>query len=57
MDEALMEVIKKIPQQAQRQYDTTQQLRHLYDAANKLGLYDAADFVRKAFDKNYAEGR
>lgn len=46
-DEKLIEVIKAIPQQAQRQYGTDEQLRHLYDAANKLGLYDAADVIRR----------
>jgi hypothetical protein len=46
MDDALVEVIKAIPQQAQRQYDTNEQLRLLQTAANKLGLYDAADRIR-----------
>jgi len=45
-DDALLEVIKKIPQQAQRQYGTDEQLRLLQGVANKLGLYDAADVVR-----------
>lgn len=45
MDEALQKVIAAIPQQAQRQYDTETQLRYLKIAANKLGLYDAADAI------------
>ena len=50
-DEKLIAVINAIPQQGQRQYGTDEQLRHLYDAANKLGLYDAADVVRRYMDK------
>jgi hypothetical protein len=42
----VLDVIKDIPQQGQVQYDLTQQLRELRIAANKLGLYDAADFLR-----------
>lgn len=47
MDNALLDVIRAIPQQAQRQYGTDEQLRYLMAVANKLGLYDAADFVRR----------
>jgi hypothetical protein len=46
-DDQLQFVIKNIPQQAQRQYGTDEQMRYLYDAANKLGLYDAADRIRE----------
>lgn len=42
----LLDVIKEIPQQGQVQYDLQRQLRELRIAANKLGLYDAADFLR-----------
>ena len=35
-----------IPQQGQVQYDLQRQLQELRIAANKLGLYDAADFIR-----------
>ena len=42
-DEALLRVIAEIPQQPQRQYGADEQLRILRLAANKLGLYDAAD--------------
>jgi hypothetical protein len=39
------EVINKIPQQPQVQYNLNQQLQELIIVANKLGLYDAADFI------------
>ena len=42
----VIDVIKDIPQQEQVQYDLQRQLRELRIAANKLGLYDAADFLR-----------
>lgn len=50
MDEALQKVIAAIPQQAQRQYSLQEQLRELMQAANKLGLYDAADFIDRQQD-------
>lgn len=42
----VLDVIKEIPQQGQVQYDLQRQLQELRIAANKLGLYDAADFIR-----------
>ena len=45
-DEQLNRVIKEIPQLAQRQYATDDQLTQLWRVANKLGLYDAADRLR-----------
>lgn len=42
----LMEVISAIPQQPQVQYDLQRQLAELRIAANRLGLYDAADHLR-----------
>ena len=42
----VLDVIGEIPQQGQVQYDLNRQLRELRIAANKLGLYDAADFLR-----------
>lgn len=45
-DDKLLEVIATIPQQAQRQYGTDEQLRYLKMVANRLGLYDAADVIR-----------
>lgn len=44
-DTTLQQVIAKIPQQPQRQYGTDEQLQVLWFAANKLGLYDAADRI------------
>jgi hypothetical protein len=43
------EVINNIPQQPQVQYSLRDQLEQLRLAANKLGLYDAADYLK--FDK------
>lgn len=43
---SVLDVIKNIPQQGQAQYDLERQLQELRVAANKLGLYDAADFIR-----------
>lgn len=42
---SVLDVISTIPQQGQVQYDLQRQLRELRIAANKLGLYDAADFI------------
>jgi hypothetical protein len=39
----IVDVINAIPQQPQAQYDTETQLRELKVAAERLGLYDAAD--------------
>ena len=50
-DEALNRVIAEIPQQPQRQYGTDEQLAVLRDAANKLGLYDAADAIRNWLER------
>lgn len=47
----LIDIIKNIPQQKQVQYDLNRQLRELRFAANRLGLYDAADFIRLNCDK------
>ena len=43
--DTVLDVIKDIPQQKQVQYDTQTQLLELRVAANKLGLYDASDFI------------
>jgi hypothetical protein len=42
----VIDVIKDIPQQPQVQYDLKRQLEELRFAANKLGLYDAADYLK-----------
>jgi hypothetical protein len=46
----VLDVIKLIPQQVQVQYDLEKQLQELRMAANKLGLYDAADYLRPKED-------
>jgi len=48
-EKTILDVIKNIPQQKQVQYDLTKQLSELRIAANKLGLYDAADFLMKNY--------
>jgi hypothetical protein len=45
--------IGDLPKLPQRQDSTTDQMRDLYDVANKLGLHDAADCIREHFLKNY----
>ena len=37
---------KTMPQFQQRQDSTQEQLQDLYNVANKLGFYDAADFLK-----------
>lgn len=48
---SVLDVIKAMPQQGQVQYDLRKQLTELRFAANKLGLYDAADFLRSYCEK------
>jgi hypothetical protein len=43
----VLDTIAEIPQMPQVQYSLMQQLFELKIAANKLGLYDAADFLSK----------
>lgn len=46
-----LDIIKEIQQQEQAQYDLQRQLLELRVAANKLGLYDAADFIRLIYKR------
>lgn len=47
-DSDMIEMVKKnIPQQRQVQYDTETQLEELIFVANRLGLYDAADYLKE----------
>lgn len=46
MKDNLKGLLATIPQQPQRQDSTTDQLADLVAFANKLGLYDAADYLR-----------
>lgn len=41
-----LEIAEQIPQLQQTQIALNEQLEILIVAANKLGLYDAADFIR-----------
>lgn len=50
-NKTVLNVIAKIPQQGQVQYDLTRQLSELRVAANKLGLYDAADYLSNIINK------
>lgn len=45
------DVIRRIPQQKQVQYDLTRQLRELRYAANQLGLYDASDYLIRKLEE------
>lgn len=47
----LAEVLKTIPQQPQRQDSQTAQLADLRDFAVRLGLYDAADYIRLVVER------
>ena len=49
--EWLREVSKHIPKMGQRQDSTVDQLRDLQVIANRLGCYDAADFIRQVLQK------
>lgn len=44
--ESYRKVVRDIPQQPQRQDSLDEQLLTLTAAANKLGCYDAADYIR-----------
>lgn len=41
------DLISKLPQLPQVQYDLTSQLRQLARLANKFGFYDAADYINE----------
>lgn len=51
MKESTKEIIRKIPQQIQRQDSTEQQLKELHAVANRLGMYDAADVIKNLIKK------
>jgi len=46
-----LEAIRLIPQRPQTQVSLIEQLAVLQHAANRLGLYDAADFVQRELAK------
>jgi hypothetical protein len=51
MREHLLPVLAAIPQQHQRQDSTDDQLCDLAVFADRLGMYDAADCIRKMIDR------
>ena len=44
---SVLEYVKSMPQLPQVQFSTTEQIEILRMAANKLGLYDAADYLKR----------
>lgn len=51
MNETLEAELKKLQKLPQRQDSTIDQLRDLLPIANRLGMYDAADYMRQAVDR------
>jgi hypothetical protein len=49
--ELIKKMCDRLPQQPQKQYSTNEQLAVLYYAANRLGLYDAADYLRNVLSE------
>jgi hypothetical protein len=47
MSSDAIQTVKRMDQHSQAQYSLEQQLSELYSAALKLGLYDAADFIKR----------
>jgi len=47
MNEIMKNILESIPQQPQRQDSNYEQMRDLIPFANKLGLYDVADMLRR----------
>jgi len=47
----IKEFLKDIPKKPQAQEDLTNQLNKLYATANRLGLYDAADYLRNVMNR------
>lgn len=43
-----LEILEKIPKLPQRQDAVLDQLMDLWHVANKLGMYDAADFISRS---------
>ena len=54
MSDALpnIEAIKAIPRQPQTQVALDDQLRALREAANRLSLYDAADYLQRELERH-----
>lgn len=47
IDFRLLDTLEAIPQQPQRQDSVADQLLDLAAVADRLGMYDAADFIRE----------
>lgn len=50
-DKTVKEQLSKIEKLTQVQYSTNEQLEQLIPFAHKLGLYDAADYLKKVIYK------
>jgi len=46
----LAEIIANIPQQPQVQYSLAEQIHDLIVIANKVGLYDASDYLHRQLE-------
>lgn len=53
----LVELLKSLPQQPQRQDSTNAQIADLIAFANRLGLYDAADYLNTVLKHQYPPER
>lgn len=49
------EEIKKLESCPQRQDSTTEQMMDLHSVANKLGFYDAADYINRMFIERHLD--
>jgi hypothetical protein len=49
IDMSSEELLAKIPEMAQRQDSTTEQINDLLKVATKLGMYDARDWIEQTF--------
>lgn len=52
LTQTLRNILRAIPQQAQRQDNASDQLRDLREFANRLGMYDAADLIRNIVERS-----
>lgn len=50
--QTLETILDATPQQRQRQDSTIEQLADLRTFANKLGMYDAADYIRNVVEQS-----
>ena len=57
MDELLNKEFNKIKKLPQAQYDLTRQLHELVVIGNRLGLYDASDFIMRSLEAKALKSR